>query len=133
MVVASEPLDIANGCRCSGHKPNRSRPVATPCVALPVLERRITLVAKDSAPCRGRFSMTDNGSANGADGLRYNRRGYLIPPQSEGGWAALTGIFAMIIPLIATRTTFRSPFPSVILQKLAIFQLAIAHNLLVAA
>jgi hypothetical protein len=65
-----------------------------------------------------------------ADGLRYNRKGYLIPPQSEGVWAAITGIYAMVIPLIVTKTTMRSPIPSVILHKLAVFQLAIAHNLL---
>jgi hypothetical protein len=74
--------------------------------------------------------MTDNGSANGADNLRYNREGYLIPPQSGGAWGLADRDLSMVIPLIVNGTTMRSPFPSVILQKRAIFQLAIAHNLL---
>jgi hypothetical protein len=74
--------------------------------------------------------MTDNSGAKATDDLQYNRKGYLIPPQSGGAWAALTGVYAMVIPLIVTRTTMQSPFPSVILQKLAIFQLAISQNLL---
>jgi hypothetical protein len=58
--------------------------------------------------------MTDD---RGADGLRYNRKGYLIPPQSEGVWAMMTGIYAMVIPLIVIKTAMRSPLLPAILQQ----------------
>jgi hypothetical protein len=74
--------------------------------------------------------MTDDRGAEGVDGLRYNRKGYLIPPQSEGAWAMITGIYAMVIPLIVIKTAMRSPFSPVILQKTALFQLMISRNLL---
>jgi hypothetical protein len=73
--------------------------------------------------------MTDDHSTEGADGLQYNRKGYLIPPQSDGAWAMVTGIYAMVIPLIVIRTAMQSPFSSVILQKTALFQLMISRSL----
>lgn len=42
----------------------------------------------------------------------------------------MTGIYAMLIPLIVIKTQIKSPFSSVILQKLGLFQLMITRNLL---
>jgi hypothetical protein len=74
--------------------------------------------------------MTDNGGANGADDLQYNRKGILMPPQSGNAWDVLTMFFAMAIPLIAFRVSALSPFPPLGLQRLAIFQVMISRNLL---
>src|ERR1700730_19350642 len=74
--------------------------------------------------------MMDRCSQKSADGLEYNSKGYVIPPQSGNAWDALTLLLAMAIPLIATQTTTHIPFPQLVLHNLAIFQGMISRNLL---
>jgi hypothetical protein len=74
--------------------------------------------------------MMDRCSQKSADGLEYNSKGYLIPPQSGNAWDALTLLLAMAIPLIATQTTTHIPFPQLVLHNLSIFQGMISRNLL---
>jgi hypothetical protein len=64
-----------------------------------------------------------------ADGLEYNSKGYLMPPQSGNVWDLGTVLLAMAIPLIATHATIQVPFPSLVLNSLSIFQVMISQRL----
>lgn len=72
----------------------------------------------------------DSGGTKCTDGLEYNSKGVLIPPQSGSTWDALTLLFAMAIPFITTNTLPHNALPPLGLQKLTIFQVLVSRDLL---
>jgi len=74
--------------------------------------------------------MTGSDSTKTPDGLEYNSKGVLIPPQSQNAWDVSTMFFAMAIPFFALQMPLHSPLPPLGLQKLAIFQVMISRDLL---
>ena len=74
--------------------------------------------------------MMDSDSAQSTAGFDYDRDGHVVPPAGSLPWDIATFFLAMAIPRMAMQLSMGSPLPPLGLQKLKIFELAIARHLL---